>query len=564
MSLASRHRRALFLVAGCLLAAVVLGFSPYFRRSAQPQTPTEPLFSGLGPHTRSVTTDSPLCQKYFNQGLAFLFGFNHDEAIRSFEAAAQCDPDCAMAYWGIANASFEYMFNPSVDEAKVKTAFDALSRARSLEPHAAPVEQAMIEALAVRYVDRPPADRLPLDRAYYTALRHVWKDYPDDGDIGSLVAQALFLTQREGQWAPNGEAMPDTETVIDLLNRVLAKSPGHPFASHLLIHVVESSRHPELGDQAAERLRHYDAPGLAHLTHMPSHIDIRRGRWQEAVVASEKAIAADETYRKLVNPPGFYWLLMLHNNHMLAYAAAMQGESVKATAAIDQMLANYLTNDLRRKYPAMVDGFLAMPYELHLRFGRWDAMLKLPPPGPQYPIATALWHFARGVAFSATKQLAEAKAEAAAFSAVRATIPPDATFRFTPAPALLGVADAMLAGEILYRAGKVDQAIAALKIGVQREDQLNYSEPPDWFQPVRHVLASVLMDSGRYAEAQTVCLEDLDRHPENGWSLFGLAQSLRKQKKNQEAADISVRFKKVWQHADFKLTAPCLCLPGKD
>jgi tetratricopeptide (TPR) repeat protein len=563
MSFAKRRQRVFLLVAGCLLAAVVLGFSPYFRRTP-PHAPTEPLFSGLGPHTRKVTTDSPLCQKYFDQGLAFLFGFNQDEAIRSFEAASQCDPDCAMAYWGIASASFEYMFNPSVDEVKVKTAFAALSRARSLESRAMPVEQAMIEALAVRYVDPPPADRLPLDRAYYSALRRVWKDFPDDGDVASLAAQALFLTQRGGQWAPNGDPMPDTETIIDLLNRVLAKSPEHPFASHMLIHVVESSRHPEWGDQAADRLRHYEAPGLAHLSHMPSHIDIRRGRWQEAVAASEKAIAADEAYRKLVQPPGFYWLLMVHNNHMLAYAAAMRGERAKATSTVEQMLANYLTNDLRAKFPMMIDGFLAMPYELHLRFGRWDEMLALPPPGPEYPLATALWHFARGISFSAKRQVARAKAEAAEFSAARAAVPDGTTFRYTPAAGLLSVADAMLAGEILYRDGKVDQSIAVLKIAAQQEDYLPYSEPPDWFQPVRHALAAVLLDSGRYADAETVCREDLGHHPENGWSLFGLAQSLRKQKKNAEAVEVSARFKKAWQHADFKLTAPCLCLPGKD
>jgi tetratricopeptide (TPR) repeat protein len=242
----------------------------------------------------------------------------------------------------------------------------------------------------------------------------------------------------------------------------------------------------------------------------------------------------------------------------------MQGESAKATTAIDQMFANYLTNDVRTKYPAMVDGFLAMPYELHLRFGRWDAMLAAPPPGREYPLATALWHFARGVAYSAKKQIAEAKAEAAAFSAARAAVPAGETFRYTPAAALLGVADAMLAGEILYRDGKVAQSITVLKIAAQQEDNLRYSEPPDWFQPVRHALAAVLMDSGRYAEAESVCREDLDRHPENGWSLFGLAQSLRKQKKITEAAEASDRLKKVWQHADFKLTAPCLCLPGKD
>jgi tetratricopeptide (TPR) repeat protein len=546
-----------------LTAVVALGFSAYWLREPRRSGPVEPFFDGLGTYTRKITTNSPVAQRYFDQGLAFLFGFNEDEAIRSFEAAAANDPDCAMAYWGIAEASFEYLFNPSFDQARVKAAFDALAKARRLESGAAPVERALIEALSVRYTDPPPADRQPLNRAYYTAMRRVWHDFPNDSDVGALTAQALMLTQRGGQWAANGEMMPDTDTLLELIDRVLAKSPDHPFASHLLIHAVEASPHPERADAAADLLRNY-APGLGHLTHMPTHIDIRRGRWQQAVVASEKALAADAAYRKLVKPPGFYWILMIHNHHMMAYAAAMQGESRKATETIREMIATEITDEIRTKYPAMVDGFFAMPYELHLRFGRWDAMLAEPPPSAFFPFATAIWHFARGVAFCAKKQVAEAKAEMLAFSALKRTLPPDTTFRYTPAEELLDVAEPMLAGEILYREGKLDEALAALTTAVQREDRLPYSEPPDWFQPVRHALAAVLMDAGRFAQAEAVCRADLVRHPENGWSLFGLAQSLRKQKKMAEAEAATARFKDVWQHADFRLTAPCLCLPAKE
>ena len=567
MSLATRRPQVYVIVLGCLFAVLMLGFFPYFLREPRPSVPTEPLFgdlgSNLGPHTRKVTTASTLAQRYFDQGLAFLYGFNHDEAIRSFEAAAASDPKCAMAYWGVAAASFEYMFNPSFDEARVKAAWDALAQARRLEEGAAPVERALIEALATRYADPPPSDRLPLDRAYYTAMRRVWKAYPDDADVGTLAAQALMATQRGGQWAPNGDPMPDTQTVIEMLDRVLTKSPEHPFASHLLIHAVEASSHPERGDTAANRLRDY-APGLAHLTHMPSHIDIRRGRWQPAVTACEKAIAADAAYRKIVKPPGFYWILMAHNHHMLAYAAAMQGDSRKATQTIQEMIAAYFSGEIPRQYPAMVDGFFAMPYELDLRFGRWDAMLAEAPPGPSFPVATALWHFARGVAFAAKNQVADAKNEQAKFLAAKIAVPGGLTFRFTPAAELLDVADSMVAGEILFRQGKLDEAVAALKVAVQREDSLPYSEPPDWFQPVRHALAAVLMDAGRYAQAETVCREDLVRHPENGWSLFGLSQSLRKQKKIAKANAVTARFNEVWQYADIKLTASCLCVPGKE
>jgi tetratricopeptide (TPR) repeat protein len=302
---------------------------------------------------------------------------------------------------------------------------------------------------------------------------------------------------------------------------------------------------------------------LAHMTHMPSHIDIRCGRWQPAVVACEQAIAADAAYRKLVTPPGFYWILMAHNHHMLAYAAAMQGESHKAKQAIQDMIATYFSGEIPKRYPAMVDGFFAMPYEIDLRFGRWDEMLAEPPPPGPFPIATALWHFARGVAFAAKNRVEEAKVEAAVFAVAKRAVPDGLTFRFTPAAELLDVAENMLAGEILYREGKINEAVAAFKLAIQREDSLPYSEPPDWFQPVRHALAAVLNEAGRSAEAEAVCRQDLAHHPENGWSLFGLSQSLRKQKKVAEANAVTARFNEVWKHADFKLTASCLCVPGK-
>jgi tetratricopeptide (TPR) repeat protein len=561
MSLASRHRRIVVIVAGCLLAAVVLGFSPYFLHEARP---TEPLFDGLGPYTRKITTSSPLAQRYFDQGLAFFYGYNFDEAIRSFQAATVCDPHCAMAFWGVGMASFEYVYDPTLDATQARLPLDATATARSLESNASPVERALIEALAQRYSERPPPDRDPLDREYYFAMRRAWKAFPDDADVGALAAQALMVTQHGKQWAPNGAPLPDTEELLALIDRVLAKAPDHPFASHLLIHAIEASPHPEKGDQAADRLRHYDAPGLAHLTHMPSHIDIRRGRWEEAVAVSEKAVAADAVYRKIAQPTRYYWIVMAHDNHMLSYAAAMQGESQKATDAIRGMIADYFSAEASSKFRTTADGFLAMPYEIDLRFGRWDAMLAQPKPDAKFPVATALWHFGRGVAFAAKNRIAEARAEGSEFLNAKDAVPEAATFRYTPAAALLGVAEKMLAGEILYREGKVDKSIAALKVAIEREDNLPYSEPPDWFQPVRHVLASVLLDARRYPEAEAVCREDLVRHPENGWSLFGLAQSLQKQKKTAEAKDVTARFKRVWQHADFKLTAPCLCLPAKE
>ena len=318
----------------------------------------------------------------------------------------------------------------------------------------------------------------------------------------------------------------------------------------------------EKAGAAADRLRDY-GPGLSHMTHMPSHIDIRRGHWQQAVIASEKAIAADTAYRKIVADPGFYRSFMLHNNHLLAFVAAMQGQSRKATQTIQELLA-YIPDDYIARAPGRVDFFFAMPYELHLRFGRWDAMLKEPSPRPEFVVARALWHYARGVAHAAKRQLEDARYEQALFASERRLIAPGQAFLKNDAAKMFDIAAGTLAGEILYREGKVDEALTELREAVRGEDALHYSEPPEWVQPVRHVLGATLMDAGRYAEAEVVYREDLRRHPENGWALFGLSQSLRKQKKNAEAELIAAHFKKAWQYADIKLTTSCLCLPAKE
>jgi tetratricopeptide (TPR) repeat protein len=522
---------------------------------------TEPHFSGLGSHHRKVTTTSDAAQQYFDQGLAFLYGFNHDEAIRSFEAAAGCDPNCAMALWGIAVANGPHINNPAVDEAHAKAAWSALTRAQALADKATKVEQALIEALAKRYADPQPADRKPLDEAYAKAMVEVWKSYPDDADIGALAAEAMMDRRPWDQWTLAGKAQPGTDEVIQTLDEVLKLSPKHPLALHLMIHAVEASPHPEKADIAADRLRELE-PALGHMVHMPSHIDVRRGRWQDAIIANEKAIAADAAYRKTVPQQGLYRIYMAHNHHMLAYAAMMQGESKKATQAIDEMLGAIPEEFIKLTAP-VIDGYFAMPYELHMRFGRWDAMLAEPKPRDGFPLTTALWHYGRGVAFAAKNDVARAKSEQEAFTAAVKAVPKDANFAKNAAADILGVAAKMLAGEIRYREGKTEDAIALLRESAHREDNLHYIEPPAWIQPVRHALGAVLIDAGRYSDAEAVYREDLAHYPENGWSLFGLSRSLMAQGKEAEASAVTVRFERSWQHADVKLSSSCFCLPAR-
>jgi tetratricopeptide (TPR) repeat protein len=554
------------IVIGAFVIGLLLDTCALFAFADPPaRNSTEPRFSGLGPHHRKVTTASDAAQEYFDQGLAFLYGFNHDEAIRSFEAAAASDPECAMAFWGIAMANGPHINNPAVDEPHAKAAWIALTKARALASKGTKVEQALIEALGKRYADPQPADRKPLDEAYTKAMGKVWKAYPGDADVGAMTAEAMMDLHPWDQWTLAGKAQPGTDEVIGILDAVLDHSPQHPLALHLMIHAVEASPHPEKADIAANRLRDLE-PGLGHMVHMPSHIDVRRGRWQEAVTANEKAIAADVAYRKTMPQQGFYRIYMAHNRHMLAYAAMMQGESAKATKAIEDMLAEIPEEFIKQTAP-MIDGFFAMPYELHMRFGRWDAMLAEPKPRACFPITTALWHYARGVSFAAKNDVNAAKSEQQAFAAAVKSGLKDASFsqKFSQNTAadILGVAEKMLAGEILYREGKTDEAVAALREAARREDNLRYIEPPAWIQPVRHALGAALMDAGRYSDAEAVYREDLAHYPENGWSLFGLTQSLKMQGKDAQASAVTIRFDKIWQHADVKLSSSCFCLQGR-
>jgi predicted amidohydrolase/tetratricopeptide (TPR) repeat protein len=521
--------------------------------------PREPFFDGLGKRSRSVTTASPEAQRYFDQGLKFLFAFNHDEAIRSFRQAAAIDPACAMAWWGIAYACGPHINNPAVDPVHAREGSEALVKARELAVGGKPVERSLIEAVAKRYADPLPADRAPLDRAYAEAMRAAFQANPGDTDVCALYAEALMDLRPWDLWTHDGQPQPGTDEIIRLLESVLEKEPDHPLALHLYVHANEAAPYPGKADSAADRLRDLQ-PGLAHLVHMPSHIDVRRGRWKEAERANEKAIVADEKYRKIRPNQGFYRIYMLHNRHMLAFAAVMRGESARAIRAIDEMIAA-VPPEWARENAALADGALAMPLELRMRFGRWDEILAAPEPESIFPTARAFRHVLRGSALTARGKVAEARAELQAFQSAKKQVSETATIVVNKAIDVLGVAEQFLTGEILYREGKQDEAFAALREAVKREDALRYAEPPDWIIPVRHALGAALLQSRRYGEAEQVYRDDLKRHPENGWSLFGLARSLELSGHAEEAKSVRARFEKAWVDADVTLASSCFCQP---
>jgi tetratricopeptide (TPR) repeat protein len=538
-----------------------LAFLEYWlKEGAAPAQAEVPLFDGLGSQGRKVTTSSADAQKYFDQGLCFLYAFNHDEAIRSFRRAAAIDPNCAMTWWGISVASGPHINNPVVSKENARAAWDALTKARAATA-AGPVEKELIEALGKRYADPQPDDRKPLDEAYAAAMRDVWKAHPDDADAGALFAESMMDLRPWDLWMADGKPQPGTDEVVATLEAVLAKHPNHPLALHLYIHAVEASPTPERAIRPANRLRNLQ-PGLGHLVHMPSHIDVRTGNWSQAIEANAKAIDADRKYRERSPQQGFYRVYMAHNHHMLAYAAVMRGQSAKALAAINDMARGIPPEFVKQNAP-LVDGFTAMPLELLVRFGRWEEVLAAPEPPDFLPIARTLRHCARAIAYAAKKDVENSRTERDAFLKARESVAKEARFGNNTAADLLAVAEKLLAGEILYREGTVEESLAALREGVRLEDALRYSEPPDWIHPLRHVLGATLLAEGRAADAEKVYRDDLKKLPDNGWSLFGLARSLRLQKKDDEAKQIEVRFQKAWADADIKISSSCFCQPGR-
>lgn len=518
-------------------------------------------FEGLGDHRWPISTQSEVAQQEFNRGVAFLYAFNHDEAIRGFELAASADPECALPYWGVAYALGPNINYPFMEAPKVERAITALEQARERSHTATPVERELIAALATRYQLPAPEDRRPLDVAYAQALRELWRQFPQHPDVGALFAESLMDLWPWDLWSRDGEPRPDTAEVLATLETVLKLNPKHPLALHLYVHALEASPTPEKAAVAADTLRTLQ-PGLGHMVHMPSHIDVRLGNWQQAIAANERAILADARYRELSPDQDFYRLYMAHNHHMLAFAAMMQGQSERSTQAIQQMLDEMPESWLEKNAP-FVDGMFAMPYELHLRFGRWQAMLDEPEPQPRFPITRVLRHYGRGVAYAALKDVESARAEQRLFLQGKATLPAEAMFVQNSATDVLAIAELVLAGEIHYRAGETALALSALREAVRKEDALRYIEPPDWIQPSRHVLGATLMDAGQYAEAEEVFRADLQKHPNNGWSLHDLARSLQQQKKVNEAQAAAAQFQKAWQHADVQLSSACFCLPSQ-
>jgi len=516
----------------------------------------------LGSHHRPVTTTSPEAQAWFDQGLILTFGFNHEAAILSYAKAAQIDPSCAMAQWGMSYAAGPHINNPVMEEAASKAAYDGAQIAKRLaDKNGSPVERDLVNALVERYAWPAPESRAALDQAYADAMGEVWKKYPNDADVGALYAESLMDLRPWDLWTHDGQPQPGTLHIVEVLEQVLALEPMNPAANHFYIHTMEASTTPEKAAPCADRLRDM-VPDAGHLVHMPGHIDIRLGHYDAAVIANQKAVAADLRYVNAAGRGGFYTMYRAHNYHFLAYAAMFEGRREVAMQAMRD-LQQEMPVELVQAFPDFLDAFVAVPIHVMVRFGMWQEILDEPIPAENELLAArAFWRYGRTVAFSSLGRVDEAKAEFAEFRKAMAAVPESRLLGNNPVAEVLEIGSRMAEGEMEYRAGNYERAFALLREGVELDDTLRYDEPWGWMQPVRHALGALLLEQGKLEEAESVYRKDLDMHPGNGWSLHGLAETLRREGKTLEADKTDAAFQEAWRNADIKIDASCYCRRG--
>ncbi len=511
------------------------------------------LMERLGDTHFPITTSSPLAQRYFDQGLALTYGFNHDAAVRSFAAAARLDPRCAACEWGVALALGPNINAPMGPEAG-RQAHAALQRARGLEAGASAKERALIVALGKRYVADPPAERAALDLAYARAMQEVQRAHPDDVHVATLTAEALMDLTPWDYWTAEARPREHTGEVLRLLELVLERRPDHVGANHYYIHATEEF-FPEKGEAAADRLGALDLEA-GHLVHMPSHIYWRVGRYDDALEINRRATAADEEFFSWCRGGAFYRAAYYpHNIHFLWAAASVEGRSQIALSTARKLEA--ATADRVAQFD-FLEEFLSIPALTLARFGRWDAILGTPRPDPALRYLTGIWHYTRGLALVRTGRLADARDE---LGSLRAVSREDATGSLVlaggtaSAGALLSIAAAHLEGEHHAASGRSEAAVASLERAVRQQDALVYMEPPPWYFPIRQALGAVLLEAGRASEAEAVYRKDLEQYPANGWSLYGLARSLEAQGRDADAQWAESGHRAAWARADVELGA---------
>ena len=516
------------------------------------------LFDGLGKIHHPISTNSADAQRFFDQGLALAFGFNHDAAIDAFREAARLQPRCAICWWGIAFA-YGPNINAPMGPEGAAAAWAAAQQAKRLASHASPAERDFIDAIQLRYVadaeESAGAQRKALDLAFANAMREVYKKQPGDADVAALFAESLMDLSPWNYWHDDGSPREFTNEAEAALKAALALAPDHTGALHYTIHIYERFE-PEKAEPAADRLE-VQAPDAGHLVHMPAHIYYRVGRYKDSADVNEAAAAADVAWFSWCRAPAAYAALYYpHNLHFLWASAMIEGRSDASIVAARRIVAQVPADQLAA-FPFLED-FLVTPYYTHARFGHWDAMLGEPQPPAKQRFTTAIWHYARALAYTHQRKHAEAAEEAQAFTKL-ASDPSLAALGYDTSGGTAGqrleIARHHLAGEMASAHGDGSGAIAEFEAAVTVQDSLPYSEPPPFYFPVRQALGAELLANGRAKQAEAVYLEDLRRHPKNGWSLFGLSKSLAAQGKTGQAKGVEDGFRHAWARADVTLSA---------
>ncbi len=547
----AKKMKALLLI----LVLVSLGYAQHGHGSAAaPEKRAVWLDPGLGKVEHPVSTKNAEAQKFFNQGLAYLYAFNHAEGIASFQRAVELDPTLAMAYWGM-SLGLGANYNDPANPDRFAQAYTHLQKALELAPKASEAEQAYINALSKRYSKDPAADKAKLASEYRMAMSELSKQYPDDLDAATLYAESMMNLRPWQLWSLDGKPAEGTLEILAVLEDVLRRNPSHTGANHYYIHAIEASPNPERGMAAAMRLGGL-APNAGHLVHMPSHIYLRTGDWADAVKSNDLAIIADRNYISKSGATGLYPVMYYnHNVHMLASSHAAHGNYAGAMKAAIELETN-----VRPHVAAMPMLEMFMPYTIvaMTRFHKWDEVMKYPKPEAAMLTTIAHWQMARGLALADTGKAAEAEKELAALRETAKKIPADAALFTTPVSVALKVADELLAAEIAQARGDRKGAITLLRNAAASEAKVNYADPPDWDLPIREWLGRALLRDGQFAEAEKTYREEIKRSPRNGRALFGLAEALSKQGKTTSAELVRREFEAAWTGSDTKLSVEAL------
>jgi tetratricopeptide (TPR) repeat protein len=521
-----------------LLATTVLAAQS---QKPDPAKPADLSLTAIGRQHHPIQTQSHEAQEYFDQGITLIYAFNHEEAARSFQRAAELDPASPMPLWGIALAVGPN-YNMDVDAQREKQGYETIQKAEKLAANSPQVEKDYVAALLTRYSGDTNPDYKKLSHDYASAMKALSTQYPDDLDAATLYAESLMDLNPWKLWSLDGKPGQNTGEIVTVLESVLARDPNHAGANHYYIHAVEASPDPSRALPSAHRLDTL-VPEAGHLVHMPAHIYERTGYYEQAAKTNAQAAKTGTMYDMMYHS---------HNEHFEAMAASMAGHYAEAKQAADTMAARLLPH---AAVMPMLDPFLMTPIWVDARFSKWPEILARPEPAKQLTGTHTMWRYSRAIAFASTGKVPEAEKEFALFNSEVGAIPEGMILGDqNKASDVFSVAGHVIEGRIAIARGNKDEASIHLQKAVAIQDTLKYAEPADWYYPVRESLGASLLASGKATEAEQVFREDLKQNPRNPRSLYGLMEALRAQKKEADAAWVEKELNAAWKNADTKLT----------